>query len=142
MDIVAISAALAAKYLGVSANGETIGTSTEQIPTGLPTLPCVLVFPPTVDIAFGTGMRTVDLAYKVDLFDRELVSDPTDYTGLNAWLTALADVLLTGQSLGGLVTYARTDRMKPGAIVFDGAERLGIEIDISVHLSEPVSTTA
>jgi hypothetical protein len=143
VDVNAISAAIAAKYLGLTAGGETIKTSTEKIPTGLPVFPAVQVYPPEIAVdPMAPGKRYSSLTYKVDFFHNELVSDPADYTALGKWLSVLVDVMLTGQTLGGLVVYAWTASLKPGAIPYDGQDHLGIEITLVARLDESVSPTA
>lgn len=145
MNTASVAAAIAARFTGVTAGGESIAVGpTHRLPNTIAKGPALLVFPPTGDLGIGGSRRRDDRL----LFPVRLLRDPLDVPArsdaLYAWYDALRDQVEKAVTLGGLVEYAEVVGMRAE---LDGYEYAGVPFDVvelmvAVRFNEVVATIA
>jgi hypothetical protein len=147
-DTGAIAAAIAARFSsGVTppAGQPAIVQATAQLPTGSGGgLPAVFVFPPEESIELDSFTRIAVQLYPLRFLLVAEPSDPTDITALHAWHGVIQDRILTNFQLGraGEVAVAWIASIKPGVITYAAQDYLGLDMVVSVTVSEPISPVA
>jgi len=101
MNSLAIADAIAARFVGLTANGEAlISTPTARLPGTLSNGPVILVYPPTGTLEVGTSARRNDLY----TFPVRMLRDPADYparhVAIYAWFDAMHDLVGQQMQLG------------------------------------------
>lgn len=148
-DNAAIAAALAARFSsGVTAPTglPPIVEATEQLPPAVGQTPSLYVFPPAepqID-HMGSATRFSVQHWPVRLYILEEPSQPPDLLTLYGWHKALQDRILTQFQLGlaGSVAVARITSILPGVLTYAGQDFLGLDMVVSVTVSEPISPAA
>jgi hypothetical protein len=149
-DNAAIAAAIALRWTTgagfvTPTNQPALVAATEQLPTGIPGLPVLLVFPPEEpELKLVSQTRLSLQAYPVRLLLVAEPSDPTDIVALYAWHKASQDRILTQTQLGraGEVALAWISAIRPGVVAYEGSQYLGLDMTVSVKTSEPISPVA
>lgn len=148
-DTEAIAAAIAARFSsGVTAptNQPVIVECTEQLPPAIGQTPSLYVFPPQEpDIEHpGSATRRSVQHYPVRFYLIAQPYQPTDIYDLHAWRSALQDRIHTQYQLGraGEVAVARIASISPGDLTYAGVIFLGLDMVVSVTVSEAISPVA
>jgi len=135
----ATAAALAAKFVGVTANGEAIAIGpTASLPNAITKGPALLIFHPTgvLDVVMSR-IRRDELDFPV-----RLLRDPLDTPGrsdaLYDWYDAMRDVVRDGDTLVLPTTSCRVVAMRAE---LDGATYAGasfdlVELMVRVHFGD------
>lgn len=144
MISLSIADAIAARFTGITADGEVLAsTPTARLPNVIGQGPVILVYPPTGTLDVGVSKRRDDLY----TFEVKLLRDPTDVPArtakLYAWFDAMHDLIGADMDLGlgSYVSYAEPvscrlelDGERYGGAVFDVVE-LSIEVRVNEHVA-------
>jgi hypothetical protein len=141
-----IADALAARFVGITAGGESIAIGpTATLPNTITKGPALLVYPPTGELELGLSRRRQDVL----TFPVRLLIDPLDVptrsAALYAWYDAMRDQVEANFDLDlAYVSWAQPVSMRAE---LDGEEYAGalfdvIELLVTVRLDEVVSTVA
>ena len=145
-DNAAIAAAIAGRFSGVAATGQpTIVEATEQLPPNIGQPPSLYVFPPEEpEIQLDSFTRISLQHYPVRFYLVSEPSQPPDLVALYGWHKALQDRILTNFQLGlaGSVAVARITSIRPGVLTYGGQDFLGLDMVVSVTVSEPIAPVA
>jgi len=146
MDLKAIADALAAQFVGVTANGEALtAPPTASLPNAINAGPVLLVYHPTGVLEIGVSR----LRYDEYDFPVRLLRDPTDVPTrsdlLYAWHNAMRDVVEANMDLG--LSYVAWARPVSSRVDLDGEEYAKVTFDVvelivRVHVYEVVTTVA
>ena len=144
-SLLSIAQAIAAQYVGITANGESIGIGpTALLPNVIPPRTvALLVFPPSATLGI------IPSAQRDDVYDfpvkilRDPVDVPARSTALYAWAEATRDVIYSHTSigLGGVIFQALPQSMR---MELDG-ETYGdhvydvVEYSVRVYLNEIIT---
>lgn len=146
MDLRAIADAIALRFVGVTANGETlVSPPTATLPNGIPQGPLLLVHPPfgTRDVGVSR-QRDDELDYRVTLLrDPEDVPSRTD--ALYLWAQAIYDKVLENYDLD--LVYVSWAKPVDVRVEINGEDYAGkkydvVEMNVRVHVREIVTTMA
>lgn len=146
MDSKAIADAIAARFSGVTANGESLMLVTASLPNTISRGPVLLVYPPTGTTHLGTSRRREDVME----FPVRVLRDPLDVPArtdmLYAWYTAIRDRVEMNYDLDlAYVAWAGVEgdfRLELDGITYAGGVFDVIEITVRVRLDEVVTTVA
>jgi hypothetical protein len=148
-DTLAIAAAIAARFSsGVTppAGQPAIVEVTHLLPDGIAAVPSLYVFPPDEpDIEhLGSATRFSVQHYPVRLYIVQEPSLPNDLTSLHGWRSSVQDRILLQFQLGraGEVAVARISSIRPGVLTYAGQDYLGLDMVVSVTVSEPIAPVA
>jgi hypothetical protein len=145
MNLKTIADAIAATFVGITANGESIAVGpTASLPNAITKGPALLVYHPTGTLALRTS------AWRDDFYDFpvKLLRDPLDVPArsdaLYAWANAMRDQVETAVLLGMTGVEASTTAIR---VELDGekyADRIFdvVELTVSVHVFGHVATAA
>lgn len=146
MDLKVIADALAARFTGVTANGESIAIGpTASLPNAITQGPALLVYPPSGVLTVVMGPRNTD----VYDFPIRLLRDPLDVPArtdaLYAWANAMRFKVEGNWDLDlAYVAQAFCTAMR---VELDGEEYAGTKFDVveliaTVHINEIASGVA
>lgn len=144
-DIDAIATAIAGRFAAAQVTPPVytgvvnIRTSTADIPNQLGPLPCVLVFSEDADMdhKVGVGSRFMLLHYIVRFYLDQTMDLERANSRLRKWATVLQDQLRISAQLGGTVNgWARIDGWRIGRLIYSDQPYVGIELRVSVTLTE------
>lgn len=149
-DNAAIAAAVALRFTPGAGFVTPVGQpalvlATTSLPVGIPGLPALLVFPPDEPaIRLASQTRLSLQTYPVRLLLVAEPSDATDIVALYAWHNASQDRILTQTQLGlaGSVSHAWISAIRPGVVSYEGNQYLGLDMVVSVQISEPIAPVA
>ena len=147
MNVLSIASTIAARFLPENVTPpsgyQDIRQASALIGSTL-TPPSVLVFPPELAVTnFTGGTRTAVLSFPVRFYYTTPPAQPRDVTGLYRWSEVLLDQLVGNTQLGGSpVAQAYTAALRIAEFEYDGQPYDGVEMDVSVTVSEGVSPTA
>ena len=143
MDLKAIADALAARHVGVTANGESLLLTTASLPNAINSGPVLLVYPPSGTRSVGPGKQRDDEAE----FFLRLLRDPLDVPSrtdaLYAWYAAIQDKVLEDTDLGLAYVswaYPSSFRLELDGQTYGGSLYDVVEIGVLVHIHETVTT--
>lgn len=146
-DNSAIAAAIAARFLTATtpAGQDPLVECTEQLPVGIASCPSLFVFPPdepNIELAMSTRIKVQ--TYPVRLYLYPVPYDGPEITKVYGWQTALQDVILGQTQLGlaGVVASARMTSQVVRDISFNDRFYLGLDMVVTVKVSEPVQPVA
>jgi hypothetical protein len=145
-NLKAVADAIAAQYVGVTANGESIGIGpTASLPNVIPKgFVALLVYPPSASLEVGVAkQRRDEWDFPVKIL-RDPIDVPARTDALYAWLDATRDVIYANVDLG--LSYVQWAFPQSVRVELDG-ERYGaakdvydvIEYVIRVHIEETVT---
>lgn len=142
-DIDAISEALAARFAPAQvtppASLTNIRSSSADVPNQLGALPCVVVFweESDFDHKVGVGSRFAVLGFKVRFYLEQTLDMERANDRLRRWATVLQDQLKISAQLAGTVNgWARVDGVRAGRLIYAEQPYVGLELDVSVTLTE------
>jgi hypothetical protein len=143
MNIKTIADALAARFVNVTAYGET-ATATASLPNNVSTL-ALLVYPPEVDLAYlmGGPKLNAHLTFPVRLL-RDPLSVPERTDALLAWATALWPLPQQNFDLdvaGVLEAQATHIRIEVDGQSYAGVLFDVVELTVDVHVYELTTFT-
>lgn len=146
-DNLAIAAAIAARFAtATTPTGQhPLVDCTEQLKTGIGGVPSLFVFPPDEpDIQTAMSTRLTLQTYPVRLYLATVPYDPTDIVKVYGWQFAFQDVILLRSQLGlgGMVAFARLSSSRVADVLYAGVTYLGIDMTVTVKVSEPVQPAA
>ncbi len=144
MNSIAIADALAARFVGLTAGGESLAsTPTARLPNTIGAGPVILVYPPTGTVDVGVSARRNDLY----TFEVKLLRDPLDVpartAALYAWYDAMHDLIGADMNLGlSYVSYAEpvSVRLELDGEKYGGATFDVVELIVEVRVNETVTT--
>lgn len=144
MDLKAIADAIAGRYSGVTANGESIVVGpTASLPNGIATGPALIVMPPIGELSIGTSARRDDLYTFRVLLLRDPLDVPARTDALYAWFNALHDrvALDWDLGLGSYVSAAEcvAMRMAINGETYGLGEFDVVEMEVQVRVNEHVT---
>lgn len=146
MDLKVIADAIAARFAGVTAVGESLTSApTASLPNTINSGPVLLVYPPSGTRSVGVSRQRQDeLEYVVRLL-RDPLDVPARTDALYAWANAIYDKVLENYDLDlEYVTWAEPVNIR---VALDGESYAGkpfdvVEMGIRVLVREIVSTMA
>lgn len=146
-DNLAIARAIAARFATatVPTGQNPLVECTHELPAGLGGTPSLFVFPPDEpDIQGASSTRLSLQSYPVRLFLVTVPYEGTDLNSIYGWQAAFQDVILgkVQLDLGGMVTGARLSSMLVRDIAYAGITHLGLDMVVTVKISEPVQPVA
>ena len=143
MNTLAIADAIAARFVGLTANGEAlVAPPTARLPGTIANGPVILVFPPTGSLEVGVSARRDDLyTFPVRLL-RDPVSYPERYIAIYAWYDAMHD-LIGGQMQLGLSYVSIAEPVAVSLEIDSKAYYAGtydvVELTVEVRVNEHVT---
>lgn len=149
MDVAAIASAIALRFdastITPPSGYSDVAFATHKLPNAITSLPTALVFPPTGSFAYGPGRRTGDLSFPVRFYVEQAADRPRATAALYAWQSVLMDQLEgdfdLGQSGSGHVTHAVIDTVSAGSLGYGGADYVGLEFSVDVHIVQAIAPT-
>lgn len=145
MNSLSIADAIAARFAGLTAGGETVLTATARMPNTIGKGPVILVYPPEGALEVGASARRNDL-YS---FPVRMLRDPIDFpartAALYAWFDAMHDLIGAQMQLGlGYVSFAEPvacslKLAEDGGTRYQGALYDTVELTVEVRVNEHVS---
>lgn len=137
-----IGTALAGRFAAGAMTAPTgyraIRLSTTALPSQMPPLPCVLLFPDEGSFETGNGSRLGTQKWTVRFYYDQAGDLSRAQTGLLAWLEVLVDQLKGAAQLGGTATVQRAtlDEWKLGTLSYAGEDYIGIEMVVTIVTTE------
>lgn len=144
MNSKTIADALAARFVGLTAGGESLqATPTASLPNQVGKGPVILVYPPTGTLEVGTSARRNDLY----TFAVKMLRDPNSYPersdALYAWYDAMHDLIGLDMDLGVGPVVSQAEPVEC-RLELDGERYAGtlydvVELIVEVLVNEHVS---
>ena len=145
MNSLAIADALAARFVGLTAGGESLASvPTARLPNSIGAGPVILVYPPT-----GSGLDIGPSAMRTDLYTfevrllRDPLDSPTRHVKLYEWFDAMHDLIGLDMDLG-LGSYVNkaepvTCRLELDGETYGGSKFDVVELIVEVLIREHVT---
>lgn len=146
MNTKAVADAIAGRFTGITANGQTIAIGpTASLPNAITRGPALLVYPPAGELGIGVSkLRSDTLTFPV-----KLLTDPTDVPtrtdALYAWYDAMRDKVEANMDLDlSYVAWAKPTSVR---VAIDGEPYAGalfdvVELSVQVRFNEVVTTVS
>lgn len=148
MDLRAIAAALATKYVGLQPVGEpmAVRSSTADPPNDVVVTPAVIVMSADdpADFDYGGQTRMGTVPFVVDFLLAPTADVPRFMASLQRWAPVLLDATLVGIHLGLPLVVAQTwaSSFQIAGITYGGQLYAGVRLVVKVRVSEPIAPTA
>lgn len=145
-DNLAIAAAIAGRFATAvpPAGQPDIVKCTHLLEIGLGGTPSIMVFPPDEpDIQLAMSTRIKLQTYPVRLYLVSVPYEGPDLTNVYGWQAAVQDVILLNSQLGiDGVAFAHLSVMRTADVLYGGIAYLGLDMVVTVKVSEGVQPVA